>query len=81
MTNRKRKQKKEQEKLYLLVWNFPLLLVRLNKHARITYEMRVPFGQNDLHSLRVYERNKPEHSLLLVRNPYILHWPKLASNQ
>ena len=75
------KLKKESGKVSLLVRDFSLLLVGLNKHARITYEMRVAFGQNDLHSLREHKRNKPKHPLLLVWNPHILNWSKLALNQ
>lgn len=53
--------------------HFSLLLVGLNKHARITDEMRVSFVQDELHSLWEDECDEPKHSFLLIRNPNILN--------
>jgi hypothetical protein len=60
----------------VLVWDFAFLLVRLNKNPGMTHKVRVPFGQNALHSLWVHEGHEPKHPLLLVRYPHVLNWPK-----
>jgi hypothetical protein len=78
---RKKLTKSElSERVPVLVWDFSLLLVRLNKHTSIANKMRVPFGKNELHSLRINKSNKTKHPLLLVRNPHILNRPINASN-
>lgn len=65
--------------IYILIQDFSLLLVGLDKHAGITYKMRISFGQYEPHSFWVDKCNKTKHSFLLVWNPYILNWPVLAS--
>ena len=59
----------------VLVGDFSLLPVGLDEHSRITDKVRVPFGQDELHSLRVHEGHKPKHPLLLVWDPHILNRP------
>ena len=65
--------------MHILIQYFSLLLIGLDKYTGIAYEVRISFGKNEPHSFWVDKRHKPKHSLLLVRNPYILHRSKLAS--
>lgn len=43
-TEKEVEEEEERERVPVLVWNFELLLVRLNKDPSITHKMRVPFG-------------------------------------
>jgi hypothetical protein len=54
--------------LPVLVGDLALLLVRLDEDARVADEVRVAFGQDELHRLWVDEGDEAEHALLLVRD-------------
>lgn len=71
----------ETERVPELVWDFALLLVRLDKNSGITNKVRVPLGQDELHCLWVDEGDKTKHTLLLVWNPHVLHRPIDASQK
>lgn len=58
-----------------LVEDLALLLVRLHQNPSIADEMRIPFGQDQLHCLREDEGDEAKHSLLLIWDPHILYWP------
>jgi hypothetical protein len=51
------------------------LSVRLHKNSSPTDIVRISFCQNCYHSLWVYKGHKTKHSLLLIWDPDILHWP------
>jgi hypothetical protein len=61
------------------VGDLALLLVWLDKHARVAHEMRVALVQDDLHALRVDEGDEAEHALLLVGDAHVLHRPVHAA--
>lgn len=65
----------------VLVGDFSLLLVGLDKNSGITYEVRVALSQDQLHSLRVDEGHEAKHPLLLVRDPHVVHRPIDATNR
>lgn len=65
----------------VLFSDFSFLLVRLDEHTRITHEVRIPFCQDELNSVRINECNKAKHPFLLKWNPNILNRSKHTSNE
>jgi hypothetical protein len=58
--------------LPVLVRDLALLLVWLDENAGVADEVRVAFGQDELHRLWVDEGDEAEHALLLVRDAHVV---------
>lgn len=61
------------------VGDLTLLLVRLDKDARVADEVWVALGEDEPHRLRVDEGDEAEHALRLVRDAHVLYRPVHAA--
>ena len=78
-TNPKQTKKHKEGSSTLLLKDLSFLLIRFNKHTRLTDEMRIPTSQYGSHSFSISESNKPIHPLLLIWYPHIFHSSKVTT--